>query len=317
MMPFFNDAINRRSALFTQKETDCFRLFNGFYEGDPDFCVDTYAGTAVILWLNRHTAPSSEFIASCSEALLNDTPTQAILLKNRYSSEINQKNGKLLYGTGTAHECHEFGVAYPLRLTLNKDCGFYLDTANLRKWLLENSNGKRVLNCFAYTGSLGLAAQAGGAAEVTQTDSNRNYLPEYPGQKILYGDFFRTAGSLRHAEKLYDIIILDPPFFSKSSGGKVDQEHASLSLLNKIRPLAADGGKIILINNALYLSGQEFASQIQSLCGEYLRWSEIIPVPGSFYGWETSGGKLPQDPAPFDHPTKIVVLDVSRKDGKR
>lgn len=317
MMPFFNDAINRRSALFTQKETDCFRLFNGFYEGCSDFCVDTYAGTAVIHWLNRHTEPSPEFLSSCSEALLNNTPTQAILLKNRYASEDDLKKGKLLYGTGRALECHEFGAAYPLRLTMNKDCGFYLDTANLRKWLLENSRGKRVLNCFAYTGSLGLAAQAGGAASVTQTDCNRNYLPNYPGQKILYGDFFRIAGSLRHSEKLYDILILDPPFFSTGNGGKVDQEHGSLSLLNKIRPLAADGGKIILINNALYLSGQEFASQIQSLTSEYLRLGEIIPVPESFYGWDLSKGKLPEDPAPFNHPTKIVVLEVSRKDGKQ
>ena len=49
--------------------------------------------------------------------------------------------------------------------------------------------------------------------------------------------------------------------------------------------------------------------------GGSLSIAEIIPVPGSFYGFSpVSPDRFPADPAPFGHPTKIIVLDVRRKD---
>ena len=85
-----------------------------------------------------------------------------------------------------------------MELRLNKDCGFYLDSALLRKWLLANAAGKRVLNTFAYTGSLGMSAAAGGASKVTQTDLNPNYLKETaPEIEYIMGDFFRVTAALR------------------------------------------------------------------------------------------------------------------------
>jgi 23S rRNA (cytosine1962-C5)-methyltransferase len=59
---------------------------------------------------------------------------------------------------------------------LNADSSLYLDTRLLRAWASEHLGGKRVLNTFAYTGSLGVAAQAGGAARVVQLDLNRRFL---------------------------------------------------------------------------------------------------------------------------------------------
>ena len=42
------DAVNRRADLFDVPETNAFRVFNGFYEGAAELCVDKYADTAVI-----------------------------------------------------------------------------------------------------------------------------------------------------------------------------------------------------------------------------------------------------------------------------
>ena len=86
------------------------------------------------------------------------------------------------------------------------------------------------------------------------------------------------------------------------------------ALVNKIRPLAANGGKIVVVNNALFLSGKDFLAQLQTLSGEYLSLGEIIPVPDSFIGGSSAdSGLLPADPAPFNHPTKIIVFKVRRK----
>lgn len=70
----------------------------------------------------------------------------------------------------------EWGVEYAIDLQLNRDSGFYLDNALLRKWLIDHCEGKRVLNTFSYTGSLGMAALAGGAIRIVQTDLNEKFL---------------------------------------------------------------------------------------------------------------------------------------------
>ncbi|MFN2324178.1 MAG: class I SAM-dependent methyltransferase, partial [Trueperaceae bacterium] len=70
----------------------------------------------------------------------------------------------------------EHGVCYGVDPLLHQDAGFYVDTRELRRWLLDHAEGKTVLNTFAYTGSLGVAALAGGAARVLQTDLNPRFL---------------------------------------------------------------------------------------------------------------------------------------------
>jgi 23S rRNA (cytosine1962-C5)-methyltransferase len=67
----------------------------------------------------------------------------------------------------------EYGVWYAVNLTMNRDVSLYLDTRNLRKWIIENVKDETVLNTFAYTGSFGVAAMKGGANRVVQIDLNR------------------------------------------------------------------------------------------------------------------------------------------------
>ena len=311
-------AFEKRKLLSVDPYTNAYRVFTGFYEGCADFSIDRYGSTAVILWTAKKRKPDPETLDFlCEFCLENITGIESVLFKNRYDISPEIKKGVLLAGKQAERTVLEWGVSYPVSLQLNKDCGFYLDSGLLRKWLVENARGKRVLNTFAYTGSLGDAAAAGSALSVTQTDLNSNYLSSrHSSQEYIIGDFFHVASELRRSNRLFDLIILDPPFFAKAErGGKVDPARNVTALVNKIRPLAAHKGKIISISNALFLSGREYLSQIESLCGPWLSVSEIIPVPGSFFGFDPiDPKKLPADPSPFEHSTKIIVLDVLRKD---
>ena len=311
-------AFRKRSAIFDDPLTTAYRLFNGFCEGCADFSIDRYGTTAVILRTKKQSRPDSDLLRMLCELCLEQFPgLDSVLFKDRYSGDMAEKKGVLLSGSETARSIREWGIEYPVDLQLNKDCGFYLDSALLRRWLLEHSDGKRVLNTFAYTGSLGDAARAGGALSVTQTDLNHNYLSaRHSDQEYLFGDFFHVTASLRRSGRLFDLIVLDPPFIAAAGrSARVDQAHNAAGLINKIRPLAAHQGKIIVLNNALFLSGKDFLTQIESLCGDCLSIAEIIPVPGSFYGFTpVSPDHFPADPAPFNHPTKIIILDVRRKD---
>jgi 23S rRNA (cytosine1962-C5)-methyltransferase len=95
----------------------------------------------------------------------------------------------------------------------------------------------------------------------------------------------------------------------------VDLVHASTRLINKVRPLIADGGFLVAVNNALFLPGQAYRAALEGLCADgYLAVQELIPVPDDVTGFpETRVGRPVTDPAPFNHATKIAVLSVRRK----
>ncbi len=95
----------------------------------------------------------------------------------------------------------------------------------------------------------------------------------------------------------------------------VDQVSQAARLINKVRPLINDGGTLVAINNALYVSGAHYMQTLEDLCADgYLQVSELIPVPEDFTGYPgTRSGAPITDPAPFNHSTKIAVLEVRRK----
>jgi 23S rRNA (cytosine1962-C5)-methyltransferase len=246
------------------------------------------------------------------------------VLKTRNGRTQEEKRGILLFGDKPDRKIREHGVWYALDLAMNRDASFYLDTRTLRQWLMDNMRGKSVLNTFAYTGSLGVAALAGGAERVIQTDLNRQFLNLAKDSYSLNGfpihkrdflgqDFFPVVARFKAEKQLFDCVVIDPPFFSSTERGKVDLEHESQRLINKVRPLIKDGGVLVTINNAVFLSGREYMQSLEELCKDgYLSIRELIAVPEDFIGFERVG-KLITDPAPFNHSTKIAVLDVKRK----
>src|SRR5258706_1086650 len=322
-------ALASRGTLFDSRHKSAFRLFNGFAEGCADLVIDLYAGTFVI---HNYADDPTTGELPLQDSLDFLTTSSALswlhtgILKTRNGSAQEEKRGQLVFGNRPDRKISDREVWYSIDLTANRDASLYLDTRNLRKWLIENSTGKSVLNTFAYTGSLGVAAQAGGARRVVQIDRNRQFLDlakdsyslnGFPihKQDFITGDFFTQVSKYKRTGELFDIMIVDPPFFSNTSKGKVDQENESKRLINKARPLVKNGGCLIAINNALYVSGKDYIKTLKELCADgYLKIKELIPVPEDFTGYpETRMGNFITDPAPFNHSTKIAILEVARK----
>lgn len=310
--------------------TETYRLFNGFYEGCPGLVLDRYGPALVILDHGLPPDAAIDFQALAEWVLGQDWGADTVLLKQRRVKEDTLRNGQLLAGASLPQQISEEGITYALDLQMNQDAGFYLDTRNLRRWLREHSVDKKVLNTFAYTGSLGIAAGFGGANRVIQTDLGQKFLDfaikswelnelESSKTQIQPGDFFKVTDRLRRQEKLFDIVILDPPYFSTTRAGKLDWQSQSTRLINKVRPLVGHGGQLVVINNSLFLSGADFMAELETLCqSEYLSLGEIIPVPEDITGTpDTIVDPPPVDPAPFNHPTKIAILNVVRKDGRK
>ena len=321
-------ALAARAGLLDARPTAAVRLFNGFAEGFPTLAVDLYARTLVLHdYAASHDAESIAAALSFYQTRLPHLfSLQAALLKQRNAAEAAARNGVLLMGEATDRKISEHGVWYAAELALNRDAGFYLDTRNLRAWALANLRGKTVLNTFAYTGSLGVAALAGGATRVVQLDLNRAFLNVaktsctlngFPIDRKDYvsGDFWPSVSRLIHDGARFDCVFLDPPFFAATAKGVVDVENNYARLMNKVRPLINDGGWLVAINNGLYVSGANFMATLAGLCADgYLTIEELIAVPPDCTGYaETIKTQSLTDPGPFNHATKIAVLRVRRK----
>ena len=309
--------------------TEVFRLFNGFYEGVNGLTVDRFGKTIVVS--NHHKQPQTlngvilillDFLKSMQE------PPESILIKTRHARDPEERKGKLVFGDRPEKKIVENGISYALNLRMNQDNSFYPDTRSLRIWLKNNNKRKSVLNCFAYTGTLGIAALAGGAGALVQTDINRIALElarrtaelnqlDVSKMLLLEKDFFSAVGTYKKNGTLFDTVILDSPFFSSTRFGRVDLQKRQTELINKVRPLVGHGGKLVLINNALYVSGKQYMESIEQLQSSgYLKLNSIIPIPEDITGYpETKVSQPPLDPRQINHPTKIVLMDVTRKDG--
>jgi 23S rRNA (cytosine1962-C5)-methyltransferase len=328
-------ALAARAPLIDEEHVHALRLFNGHLEGDARYVIDAYGRTAVA-YRNDATDRSggggdSEVVELVALLRARLPWLEAFVVKERKGGTVDARRGRVVHverpGAAPDTVVEEHGVRYAIDLLMNQDASFYLDTRLLRRWLIDHSAGKSVLNTFAYTGSLGVAARAGGASKVVHTDRNARFLDLAKASYALNGfdvdradflarDFYSVTRGLKLQGARFDCVILDPPFFSSTKGGTVDLNRNVGRLINKLRPLVRSGGKLVVVNNALFLSGADHHRELEALCeGGWLAIDGIVDVPADVTGYpSTLRGAPPVDPAPYAHSTKITILEVRHKD---
>jgi len=136
----------------------------------------------------------------------------------------------------------ENGLKFLINLTDYLDTGLFLDHRITREMVRKESNSKKVLNLFCYTGSFSVYAAAGNATTVTSVDLSKTYLQwakdnftinQFKDEKKY---FFIHADVMQYLKTLkpnsFDLIIIDPPTFSNSKRMKdffdVQRDHAEL-----------------------------------------------------------------------------------------
>src|SRR5690606_33295299 len=134
--------------------------------------------------------------------------------KEQYEKEDDSKNFFIV---------KEGPALFKINLYDYLDTGLFLDHRPLRKIIRKESKNKEVLNLFAYTGSISIAAALGGG-HVTTVDMSKTYINWAKdnfrlNHQMIDGHRFVAENAfdfLRSDESKYDIIILDPPSFSNS-----------------------------------------------------------------------------------------------------
>jgi 23S rRNA (cytosine1962-C5)-methyltransferase len=214
-------AWNNRKVLLESDEFDCWRIFHGYTEGAKGVVIEKFGTMAIV----EYKDDIREDLETIKEALLQHFPFTLILAKGDQSSGLRLKQRMFaLHGdiSNAPEFTKEYGVSYGLLPDAMHNCGLYLDARPVRKWLANNSEGRRVLNLFSFTGSLGIAALKGGAKAAIHLDKSKALLPriqnsyekngiDFGTRSFIQGDIYKHLPKAIKKGQRFDGIILDPP----------------------------------------------------------------------------------------------------------
>lgn len=257
----------RRSCL--EAETDAYRVVCG--EGDllPGIIVDRYAN---VLVMQLSTAGADRLRERLLECLVEEMQPASILERSdipaRREEKLPMRRG-LLWGAPLPPEVEvrEAGIRYWVQPESGQKTGFYLDQRENRERFRRRAEGRRVLNCFAYTGAFSAAALAGGAFHVTSVESSepnvallrRNLeLNGFDAGEVIQADVFETLRAQRQAGVRYDLVVLDPPAFAKKKH-QVESARRGYKEINvQALQLLAPGGELFTFSCSQHVDALQF-----------------------------------------------------------
>ncbi len=210
-----------RAPLRAAGDTDAFRWVYGEGDGLPALVVDLYGEYAVVARYSAGVSVLKEWLIA---ALREEAPLQGIVERPAGSQELD-----VLWGKAPPRDLviHENGLAFRANLFAGQKTGLFLDQRENRRTLERWSRGRRVLNCFAYTGGFSVYAARGGAQAIVSCDSAAAAMADAQANFILNGfapaqhtcvtaDVFALLEEYGRAGRRFDLIILDPPSFAKA-----------------------------------------------------------------------------------------------------
>ena len=261
-------AWQRRVRLGGLEGNDAYRVFHGPAEGRRSlqyFAVDRFQDHFwVTQWEDSKLSPGGRLQAKTQIVeFLKTQGASSVVALGRPEKGVAPVS-ELWWGEAPEGRftLSEHGALFSIQMLGTRHPGLFLDHLPLRRWLREHTRGLRVLNTFAYTGSLSVAAALGGASEVTTLDLSKPTvqwakenlaLNGFSGEayRFISGDVFEWLPRLAREKKAYDCLILDPPSFSHGNQGRFSTSKD----LEKLHALAIDllapeGYLITSINSA-------------------------------------------------------------------
>lgn len=278
-------ALEVRSAL-DPEQTNAYRLINSEGDGLPGLIVDRYAD---ILVVQIHTLGMEQLRPVVVEALVAETGTKGVLIRN--DSQSRRREGLYLDRPVVAFgevpervEIIENGIRFLIDPWEGQKTGFFLDQRDNRETLRRYVQGKRVLNCFSYTGGFSVyAAKTSKVNRVTSVDVSEPALAlarqnfELNGldpdlHEFVAQDVFEYLEQARRDKEKFDVVVLDPPAFAKNKNS-LEQALLAYQRLNMLgMQLLRPGGVLLTCSCSGVVPIKEFMGAV-SQAAEKLKLS--------------------------------------------
>lgn len=238
-------------------------------------------------------------------------PLQGILWRTKHQEGLENESPQesktqLLWGKAPKGNItvKEHGLLFQVNLQTGQKTGLFLDHRENRRFVGEISQGKTVLNCFSYTGAFSLYALRGGANHVTSVDIGKNLaavadsnvrLNQFDSDRHTFvtADCFDVLHRYAQEQKIFDIVILDPPTFAKSKQNRF----AAIRAYTKLNALAlkcvAPNGLLVSASCTSQVSPEAFKEMLASAAALSDRRIQILHEAGQ----------------PLDHPVPAAFLE--------
>jgi 23S rRNA (cytosine1962-C5)-methyltransferase len=273
-------AIDVRAPLLerlAREDTDCVRIFHGVAEGAPGLAIDRYGPVLLVqTWREPLDDGALEEITAEVERRLG------VALAPCWNHRGPSRREGVMGSTTDDARLEapigsELGAAYDVRPRhRGRDPLLFLDLRAGRRWVRGASEGRSVLNLFAYTCGVGVAAALGGAREVWNVDfaesalevgranAARNGIAEerfvtlredvIPAVRQLAGLKLAGRGARRREVRAlearqFDLVVLDPPRWARTPFGAVDVVRDYPSLFKPALLACAPGGAVLATNH--------------------------------------------------------------------
>lgn len=278
---FFEKRIRKawefRKTVEKNNLTNC-RIIFGDADGLPGLTVDRYNDVLSVQILCSGMESRKQMIYRLLMSILQEDGENISGIYERFDVKGRTKEGLKLYkeayqdaSFSTDQIISENGLKLHVDIANGQKTGYFLDQKSNRMLIRNIATGKKVCDCFTHTGGFALNAAFGGAVSVTAVDVSASALAEGKANAELNGltdcmDFVQADvfEYLDHLEKgEFDLIILDPPAFTKSRRTVEHAYHGYLSINEKAMNILRDGGYLATCSCSRYMETELFEKMLR------------------------------------------------------
>ena len=269
----------RKTVMEKTEDLNACRIIFGEADFLPGIVVDKYADVLVVQCL----AFGMEFFKETIVSLLKEIlAADGIVIRGVYErSDANERKKEGLPKVkdfvgepfDTNVEIVENGVHYMVDVVNGQKTGFFLDQKYNRLAMQRICRGKKVLDCFTHMGTFALNAGIAGASDVTGLDISEYAIAQAKENAKRNGledrVHFRCANVLDELPKLaaagekYDVVILDPPAFTKSREATKNAIKGYREINRKGLKLVKDGGYLATCSCSHFMTRELFEKTIK------------------------------------------------------
>jgi 23S rRNA (cytosine1962-C5)-methyltransferase len=285
---FFRERIlkskERRNRI--SKTRNAYRIVNGESDYLPGLIIDYFKGDFTF---QIFSLGIENFINEIIDVLKNDLNAKTIISKNNFKAREleNLERTEGIVFQRNEYKTSEFeidGIRYSANLLAGQKTGFYLDQNDNRTHLRNFVNSdSSVLDLFCNDGGFALNAAYAGAKRITAVDSSEKAisnavynaeLNNFSGIEFIESDVFKFLKSEK--DKKYDVIIADPPSFTKSRKEVPDAINGYIELNSACMNILKPGGILYTFSCSHHISENEFINIIRKSASSAGKKLQII-----------------------------------------
>ena len=267
-----------RKSVLLEQDLNCCRVIFGEADFLPGLVIDKYDDVLVVESLAMGIDRFKIQIVDILKELMAADGFSIRGVYERSDAPVRKKEGmtphKGFIGDefDTNVEIVENGVHYMVEVVNGQKTGFFLDQKYNRLAIQRLCKGKKVLDCFTHMGTFALNAGIAGASDVTGLDISQFAVDQATANAKLNGldstVHFKCANVLDELPKLaeagerYDVVILDPPAFTKSREATKNAMKGYREINMKGLKLVKDGGYLATCSCSHFMTQDLFIKVI-------------------------------------------------------